>query len=182
MKKKRERLDAIKEIILKSRISNQDELLGPLQSRGFDITQATLSRDLKQLKIAKVPDSDGKYIYVLPKTDSIGNAIQYPTDDGGLQNDLGGFVSINFSQNIAVIKTTPGFAGSIAYDIDFGHSPEIFGHYCRRRHHYGSSARRHHTQKSLRHPCPLYSCSASLLKTISYDKNRHHRRKRHANG
>lgn len=42
MKKKRERLDAIKEIILKSRISNQDELLGPLQSRGFDITQATL--------------------------------------------------------------------------------------------------------------------------------------------
>ncbi len=127
MKKKRERLDSIKEIILKSRISNQDELLGPLQSRGFDITQATLSRDLKQLKIAKVPDSDGKYIYVLPKTDSIGNAIQYPTDDGGLQNDLGGFVSINFSQNIAVIKTTPGFAGSIAYDIDFGHSPEILG-------------------------------------------------------
>ena len=127
MKNKKERLDAIKEIIVKSRINNQDELLEPLLSRGFDITQATLSRDLKQLKIAKVPDSDGKYIYVLPKTDSIGNTIQYPSLEAHSQNELGGFLSIQFSQNLAVIKTSPGFAGSIAYDIDLGHSPEILG-------------------------------------------------------
>ena len=62
MKNKKERLDAIKEIIVKSRIHNQDEMLEPLLSRGFDITQANLSSDLKQLQIAKGPDSDGKSI------------------------------------------------------------------------------------------------------------------------
>ena len=127
MKKKNLRLEAIKEIIINSRICSQEDLIKPLAAAGFKVTQATLSRDLKQLKIAKVPGNDGKYVYVLPKTDSIGKLMQNKTSDNLPQVGLGGFVSISFSGHIAVIKTSPGFAGSIAYDIDSGHSEEILG-------------------------------------------------------
>lgn len=127
MKRKKERLNAIKKLIMEARITSQDDLMRPLVESGFELTQATLSRDLKELKIAKVPDSEGRYVYVLPKEDSIANTVQYPLDDAPRQTGLGGFLSIRFSRNIAVIKTTPGFAGSIAYDIDYGRAPEILG-------------------------------------------------------
>lgn len=54
MKKKSERLQTIKEIILDNRIGNQEELLARLKEKGFDLTQATLSRDLKQLKLSLI--------------------------------------------------------------------------------------------------------------------------------
>ena len=62
MKNKADRLQAIKEIIINTRVSSQDDLLKILISRGFKLTQATLSRDLKQLQIAKIPNTDGGYI------------------------------------------------------------------------------------------------------------------------
>jgi len=66
VKPKRKRLDVIKEIINTQRISCQVDLLQPLKEAGIEVTQATLSRDLKQLKIAKMPDATGQYIYTLP--------------------------------------------------------------------------------------------------------------------
>ena len=127
-KNKRRRLEIIKEIINTQKIGNQSDLMRPLLNAGVEVTQATLSRDLKQLKIAKVPDNDGKYIYTLPKEDNMGRTQQYnSTFDMHPQVGLGGFLSINFSYNLAIIKTSPGFAGSIAYDIDTGNSPEILG-------------------------------------------------------
>ena len=59
MKNKVDRLQAIKEIIISHKISSQEDLLKQLTERGFDLTQATLSRDLKQLQIAKVAGKDG---------------------------------------------------------------------------------------------------------------------------
>lgn len=59
MKNKVARLQAIREIIIHSRVKSQDEILKKLHELGFDLTQATLSRDLKQLRIAKVPGNDG---------------------------------------------------------------------------------------------------------------------------
>ena len=129
MKHKNKRLEAIKEIINTQKIGCQVELLQPLKEAGIEVTQATLSRDLKQLKIAKVPDSTGKYIYTLPKEDSIGvNNMKYtPMIDRQPLVGMGGFLSISFSYNLVVVKTSPGFAGSIAYDIDNGRCNEILG-------------------------------------------------------
>ena len=66
MKKKANRLDAIKMIISSKEVGSQEELLQELNREGFELTQATLSRDLKQLKVAKAASMNGKYVYVLP--------------------------------------------------------------------------------------------------------------------
>jgi len=112
MKKKANRLDAIKMIISSKEVGSQEELLQELNREGFELTQATLSRDLKQLKVAKAASMNGKYVYVLP------NNIMYKrsTDQSAgemLRNN--GFISLQFSGNIAVIRTRPGYASSMAY-------------------------------------------------------------------
>ena len=66
MKKKANRLDAIKMIISSKDVSSQEELLQALSKEGFELTQATLSRDLKQLKVAKAANMNCKYEYLLP--------------------------------------------------------------------------------------------------------------------
>ena len=67
MSTRKERLDAICRIIQAKAISNQEELLKELMNSGFTLTQATLSRDIKQLKIAKVHTGEGDYVYRLPQ-------------------------------------------------------------------------------------------------------------------
>lgn len=126
MKNKVDRLQAIKEIIISCRISSQEDLLKHLTERGFDLTQATLSRDLKQLQIAKVAGKDGGYLYVMPETAGIGrlvNAKTYPH----YTVPVSGFLSIEFSGQLAVIKTRPGYASGIASDIDAHSAEEILG-------------------------------------------------------
>ena len=105
-------------------VGSQEELLQELNREGFELTQATLSRDLKQLKVAKAASMNGKYVYVLP------NNIMYKrsTDQSAgemLRNN--GFISLQFSGNIAVIRTRPGYASSMAYDIDNNEFSEILG-------------------------------------------------------
>ena len=68
MKNKDRRLEAIKMIVSGQDISCQEELLKELGKQGFKMTQATLSRDLKQLKVAKASSMTGKYVYVLPNS------------------------------------------------------------------------------------------------------------------
>lgn len=124
MKKKASRLDAIKLIISNKEISCQEDLLKELLQEGFELTQATLSRDLKQLKVAKAASMNGKYVYVLP------NDIMYKRNVGHNTSDMimnNGFKSLQFSGNIAVIKTRPGYASSIAYDIDSRDFKDIIG-------------------------------------------------------
>lgn len=123
MKNKLNRLNAIRLIIANERIGSQDELLKRLYAQGFDLTQATLSRDLKQLKVAKTTAVDGSYVYILPsnplyKRITRGKAVRE-------QQVRNGFVSISFSANIAVIKTRPGYAGGVAYDIDEHELPSV---------------------------------------------------------
>lgn len=124
MKKKANRLDAIKMIISSKEISSQDELLQELCKEGFELTQATLSRDLKQLKVAKAASMNGKYVYVLP------NNIMYKRSNDHSAGEMlmhSGFISLQFSGNLAVIRTRPGYASSIAYDIDNREHPDILG-------------------------------------------------------
>ena len=66
MKKKTKRLEALKVLISSTEFSSQEEMLQALRKEGFTLTQATLSRDLTLLKVAKAANMNGKYVYVLP--------------------------------------------------------------------------------------------------------------------
>ena len=125
MKNKNSRLDSIKIIISSKEIGSQEELLQELAKEGFQLTQATLSRDLKQLKVAKAASMNGNYVYVLPNNTMYKRMTESHTASEMLCHN--GFVSIEFSGNIAVIKTRPGYASSLAYDIDNSQSYEILG-------------------------------------------------------
>ena len=125
MKNKNSRLDSIKIIISSKEIGSQEELLQELAKEGFQLTQATLSRDLKQLKVAKAASMNGNYVYVLPNNTMYKRMTESHAASEMLRHN--GFVSIEFSGNIAVIKTRPGYASSLAYDIDNSQSYEILG-------------------------------------------------------
>ena len=66
MKIKNQRMEALKMLISSKEMGSQDEVLKELAKEGFTLTQATLSRDMKQLKVAKAASMNGKYVYVLP--------------------------------------------------------------------------------------------------------------------
>lgn len=122
---KNARLDTIKLIISSQEISNQDELLTALATEGFKLTQATLSRDLKQLKVAKAASVSGKAVYVLPNNAMYRRVKEHRPVREMMQHS--GFISLRFSGNLGVIKTKPGYASSIAYDIDNASIPQIIG-------------------------------------------------------
>lgn len=125
MKKKASRLNTIKLIISNKEICSQEELLEELNKEGFQLAQATLSRDLKQLKIAKASTMNGKYMYVLPNDIMYKRVVSDQKASEMLRHN--GFISLQFSGNIAVIRTRPGYAGSIAYDIDNRELDDIIG-------------------------------------------------------
>lgn len=125
MKVKNNRLEALRLIISSQQLGSQDELLNALQKEGFKLTQATLSRDLKQLKVAKAASMSGNYVYVLPN-DAMYKRVSTPNSIREMMK-VPGFVSINFSGNMGVIKTRPGYASSIAWNIDNSDIPEIIG-------------------------------------------------------
>lgn len=117
MTTKTERLNAICRILQAADISSQEELLKRLNQEGFSVTQATLSRDIRSLKVIKVHGANGSYAYKLPSP-------QAPdmTKDEALRPGR-----IEFSGNLAVIKTRPGYAMGLASDIDDQAPREILG-------------------------------------------------------
>ncbi|MBQ8990730.1 MAG: arginine repressor [Prevotella sp.] len=125
MKVKNNRLEALRLIISSQQLGSQDELLSALQKEGFKLTQATLSRDLKQLKVAKAASMSGNYVYVLPN-ETMYKRVSTPNSIREMMK-VPGFVSINFSGNMGIIKTRPGYASSIAWNIDNSEIPEILG-------------------------------------------------------
>jgi len=125
MKVKNNRLEALRLIISSQQLGSQDELLNALQKEGFKLTQATLSRDLKQLKVAKAASMSGNYVYVLPN-EAMYKRVSSPNSIREMMK-VPGFLSINFSGNMGVIKTRPGYASSIAWNIDNSDIPEIIG-------------------------------------------------------
>ena len=125
MKIKNKRLEALRLIISSQQLGSQEELLSALQEEGYQLTQATLSRDLKQLKVAKASTMSGKYIYVLPN-ETMYRRVSTPSSLREMMQ-IPGFVSINFSGNMGVIKTRPGYASAIAWNIDHNDIPQILG-------------------------------------------------------
>lgn len=120
MSSKAKRLIAIKRIIRSKKIYSQEELLQNLVEEGFTCTQATLSRDLRFLKVGKLPDEHKKSIYALPES-----SMRSPEDRDKFIP--GGILSIEFSNNIAVIKTALAYSSVIAASIDQANPYEILG-------------------------------------------------------
>jgi transcriptional regulator of arginine metabolism len=106
-------------------MGSQDELLKALQNEGFKLTQATLSRDLKQLKVAKAATMGGSYVYVLPN-DALYKRVPSTTSIREMMQ-MSSSISINFSGNMAVIKTHTGYASALAWNIDHSNLPQILG-------------------------------------------------------
>jgi transcriptional regulator of arginine metabolism len=112
------RLLEISNLINEYKISNQEELMEMLDKKGYSYTQATLSRDLRTLKAGKIADEVKGYIYILPGNNN-GNDLADAINRG--------FLSLDYSGNMAVIKTMPGFASGIALRIDGMNAFEIIG-------------------------------------------------------
>lgn len=112
-------------LISSKELCSQEEVLQALSKEGFKVTQATLSRDMKQLKVAKATNLSGKYFYVLPN-ETMYKRVSSPKRAAEMLL-TSGFVSINFSGNMGVIKTRPGYASSIAYNIDNSEMEHILG-------------------------------------------------------
>lgn len=111
---KSNRIEMLRYILTHKEINNQESLLKELRKAGHHVTQATLSRDLQQLKAAKVVSSDG-YRYVLQE-----NAPYLPKMTVELPNSLRetGFKGLEVAGNIIVMHTRTGYANGIATDID----------------------------------------------------------------
>lgn len=114
----------IREIITNQEIETQDELVEALRQAGFQVTQATVSRDIKELMLIKVPTDNGTYKYSLPTAQRY-NPVQK------LQRALvDSFVGIDHTGNLVVVKCLPGTANSVAVLIDNMEWPDLLGTIC----------------------------------------------------
>ncbi len=114
MKGKLERHRIIREVLMAGRIASQEELASVLAEKGVDVAQATLSRDIKELRMSKLHDENG-YYYSLPRQDASPEASVASVDAPD------SILSIEFSGPITVIKTRPGHANMVASVIDSNH-------------------------------------------------------------
>ncbi len=115
------RHNKIMEIIGSCHIETQEELIDQLRAAGFDVTQATISRDIRELKLAKVMSETGEYKYVLPKSgENDGRHVYSKALSGSIK-------SVDCALNDIVIKTYPGLANAVAAAIDSLHEHDILG-------------------------------------------------------
>lgn len=126
MKKRKSRLPVIIDILTHNSIGSQEELSKMLAARGYIVTQATLSRDLKMLRTTKVATDMGGYRYILADETAAAGEIKgiQATIQSGLHPAT---LSLAISGNVVVIKTRNGYASGLAYDIDMLHTPHIVG-------------------------------------------------------
>jgi transcriptional regulator of arginine metabolism len=116
------RLTALSQLLAERNFSSQDELARALGKEGVEVTQATLSRDLRSLGVGKRPGADGLPVYVLPAP-----AVEI-FDRERQRLDLVAFVNdVTVTQNLAVIKTPPGHANGVGRAIDLLSFPGMLG-------------------------------------------------------
>lgn len=119
MKKNRHR--KIKELVEQFEIETQEELADKLREAGYAVTQATVSRDIREMKLSKVPMGDGRQKYtILVHSD-------HYLSDKYIRVLKDGFVSMDMAQNILVIKTVAGMAMAVAAALDAMKLKEIVG-------------------------------------------------------
>ena len=111
----------IVELINKYQIETQEELAEYLNQEGFRVTQATVSRDIRDLKLTKVPIENGRQKYAVLQAEQSGLAEKY------IRILSDGFISMDMAQNILVIKTVSGMAMAVAAALDAMKYHEIVG-------------------------------------------------------
>ena len=111
----------IVELVNKYDIETQEELADKLREEGFQITQATISRDIRDLKLTKVQSDGGRQKYVVMK------ATENVLRDKYIRIMKDGFVSMDMAMNILVIKTVSGMAMAVGAAVDEMHWKEIVG-------------------------------------------------------
>jgi transcriptional regulator of arginine metabolism len=116
-----ERQAKILELIVKNEIGTQEELTARLEEAGFNATQATVSRDIREMKLTKIADGAGKLRYVAYKT------TEEDMNEKYIRIFLDGFMSMDNAQNILVVKTVSGMAMAVAAALDHMDFPEIVG-------------------------------------------------------
>lgn len=111
----------ILELIKKYEIETQEDLSAYLEKEGFQVTQATVSRDIRELKLTKVSLGNGKqkYIALLETNEDLSQKYERIFRDG--------FISMDIAQNILVVKTVPGMAMAVAAALDALQIQEIVG-------------------------------------------------------
>ncbi|MCI8885307.1 MAG: arginine repressor [Dorea sp.] len=109
------------ELIQKNHIETQEELAEYLNQEGFRVTQATVSRDIRDLKLTKVPDKNGKQRYAVHMNEGNGMGEKY------MRVLRDGYVSMDMAQNILVIKTVSGMAMAVCAAIDAMRWNEVVG-------------------------------------------------------
>ena len=117
-----QRQTKILELIEKEPLETQEELSARLREAGFDTTQATVSRDIKELRLIKVMTADGTYRYATAAAEQ----------EGGMQTRVRrifreSVTSVAVAQNMVVIKTLPGLASAAGYAIDAMREPTVIG-------------------------------------------------------
>ena len=117
---KLERHSKIVELIGKYEIETQEELADYLKEAGFRVTQATVSRDIRELKLTKVPGENNKQRYVVMQN-------QESFSDKYIRILRDGYLSMDMAQNILVLKTVSGMAMAVAAALDAIHFYEIVG-------------------------------------------------------
>ncbi len=112
----------IKEIIDNNTIETQEDLALALHKEGIDVTQATVSRDIKELMLVKEPDAEGNYRYTYPKDHSA--MLTFGRLEKTFRNSI---LSIKASESLVIVHTLPGAGQAVAYAIDYMKWPEILG-------------------------------------------------------
>lgn len=119
MKKRRHKL--ILELIEQFEIGTQEELLAMLKERGYDVTQATVSRDVKELRLLKALSSGGFYKYTAERSRDNGYSGMF---DALFQSAM---TKVDYAGNICVIKCSPGLASAACATIDAMNVSEVVG-------------------------------------------------------
>ncbi|MBE6600293.1 MAG: arginine repressor [Ruminococcaceae bacterium] len=118
---KLKRQEAILDIISKYSVETQEELIERLYDEGYEVTQATVSRDIRELKLTKVSSGRGGYRYMLPPQTEARGSMKFTS------TILDSVIMVDYALNTVVIKTVPSLANPVAASIDSMHSPEILG-------------------------------------------------------
>lgn len=113
---KDQRHNAIKDLLVKTSVTNQDELRRKLASKGIHVTQATLSRDIRELKLLKGPA--GYELPALDEDEEVPKAVDVLRDFG---------LEVRQAQNLLIVLTTVGGAQPVAASIDYEEWPEVVG-------------------------------------------------------
>jgi len=114
----------IRELIIENEVETQDELVDLLKAAGYNVTQATVSRDIKELHLVKVPSIHGKYKYSLP-ADQRFNPLEKLK-----RIIMDSFVKIDHATNFIILKTLPGNAQAVGALVDNLDWDEIMGTIC----------------------------------------------------